>query len=145
MRCVLLSFESVLMSALKCGLPVVRPWRAHVARAAVAVILAALGGCASDQGNTKYASVDVRVAHAVPPVEIEADGLPAQTPPPRSIRDMPDDPNEPYSRSYGGVNPSASSAPLQEQRPEPHRPARLPSDLPPDFRRKLVAALDVAD
>lgn len=131
------------MFALHAGPEPARNFRAYAARAALAAILAALGGCASNENTANYSGANVRVAQAA--TEIESDGLPAQTPPPRTIRDAPDDPSEPYSPNYGGINPSATMLPLQEEVPV-NRPApKLPSDLPPDFRKKLVAALDVAD
>lgn len=36
-----------------------------------------------------------------PRVDMEADGLPAQTPPPRREASEPDDPSEPFSPNYG--------------------------------------------
>ncbi len=111
--------------------------------------LLGLAGCSSAQSNS-YTAENVPVA---PPqavaqaadVEIEDDGLPAQTPPPDRIRQLADDPSEPYSRNYGGANPSSiradetndgePSGKTPEQRPA------VPHDLPPDFRRKLVSAL----
>lgn len=51
----------------------------------------------------------------------------AQVAPPRAIREAPDDPSEPWSRNYGP--------------PAPTRRADVPQDLPPDFRRRLVASV----
>ncbi len=111
--------------------------------------LLGLAGCSSAQTNS-YTAEKAAVA---PPqtiaqsaaVEIEDDGLPAQTPPSGRIRQIADDPSEPYSRNYGGANPSSvradesndlqPSGKIPEQRPD------VPHDLPPDFRRKLVSAL----
>ena len=108
--------------------------------------LLGLAGCSSAQTNS-YTAENAAVA---PPqavaqaaaVDVEDDGLPAQTPPSDRIRQLPDDPNEPYSRNYGGENPSSS---VLEQSSSPGNnpevnPA-VPHDLPPDFRRKLVSAL----
>jgi hypothetical protein len=104
-------------------------------------------GCAADS-NTYYAGsppVAGYVAEA-PRVKMEDDGLPSQAPPSARIRQMPDDPFEPYSRNYGGQNPGARD-------PAPGRPAVqaagskpvIPADLPADFRRQLAAAVDNAE
>ncbi len=108
--------------------------------------LLGLAGCSSAQTNS-YTSDNVAVAkpQAVAQaavVEVEDDGLPAQTPPSGRIRQLPDDPNEPFSRNYGGVNPSSSVS--DESTPSgriPDAAPAVPHDLPPDFRRKLVTAL----
>jgi hypothetical protein len=115
--------------------------RAWIARTAVAAVLAALGGCASQNSNTtaQYSAEAMRLAQAQ--TEIEDDGLPAQVPPPTRIRQTADDPSEPYSRNYGGGNPSASAAPTDEPAPQRAPQPVIPSDLPPAFREKLAAAL----
>ena len=108
--------------------------------------LLGLAGCSSAQTNS-YTSENVAVAPAqavaqAAVVDVEDDGLPAQTPPSGRIRQSPDDPNEPYSRNYGGVNPSSSAS--DEGAPSGKIPGAapvVPHDLPPDFRRKLVSAL----
>ncbi|MEQ1670208.1 MAG: adhesin [Hyphomicrobium sp.] len=122
--------------------------RAAVARAAssaaLAVVIAALGGCSSTQhaATAQDPGATMRVAQAVS--EVEDDGLPAQTPPPHRIRQSPDDPSEPFSRNYGGGNPSASAAPAPDAPANEHAPhPQIPADLPPAFRQKLAAALDV--
>ena len=117
--------------------------------------LLGLAGCSSAQ-TSSYTSDNVAVvpANAQAPaqavaqtaaVEVEDDGLPAQTPPSERIRQLPDDPNEPFSRNYGGVNPSSVRADEQDdQKPSgkiPETRPAVPHDLPPDFRRKLVSAL----
>jgi hypothetical protein len=131
------------MFALEAGLVPVQKKRAIAARAAAAAILAALGGCASTSQTTsqaQYSGAPVRVAQTV--TDVEDDGLPAQTPPPARARQMADDPSEPFSRNYGGANPSASNEPLAAGPADHHAPAqKLPNDLPPAFRQKLVAAL----
>jgi hypothetical protein len=108
--------------------------------------LLGLAGCSAAQTNS-YTSENTAVAPVqavaqAAAVEVEDDGLPSQTPPSGRIRQLPDDPNEPFSRNYGGVNPSSS---VSEQNSSPGKlpevnPA-VPHDLPPDFRRKLVSAL----
>jgi hypothetical protein len=100
-------------------------------------------GCATDK-NAYYASNAAAVAYArqAAAVEIEDDGLPSQAPPAASIRQLPDDPSEPYSRNYGGPNPAAiEHRPAGEaaSRPVPARPA-IPADLPPAFRKQLAMA-----
>ena len=130
------------MFALLTGQEPVRKNRVIFTRAAAAAIFAALGGCASTQNASNGQGTDVRVAQAV--TEVEDDGLPAQTPPPARIRQLPDNPAEPFSRNYGGSNPSAISGPLIEPKEETpaHAPApQIPSDLPPAFRKKLATAM----
>lgn len=122
---------------------------ARVARAAIVPLLVAaavLGqaGCATDN-NTYNASAPATVAYARTAsagTEIEDDGLPSQAPPAANIRQMPDDPSEPYSRNYGGPNPAAiHNAPVDKtaSKPSPAR-AAIPADLPPAFRRQLAMA-----
>lgn len=128
---------------------------------AISFFALSLAGCASTQ-NYQSAHVGhpaTRVAAAV--TEVEDDGLPAQAPPPSSVRHQPDDPSEPWSPNYGGANPSVGAhIPREPSDYEPiHKPhaptaprgddvadARgirpsVPSDLPPAFRQKLVAAM----
>ncbi len=108
--------------------------------------LLGLAGCSSAQTNS-YTSGNVAVApaHAVAQaavVDVEDDGLPAQTPPSGRIRQLADDPNEPFSRNYGGPNPSSARAGEPEPSGKiPESDSAVPHDLPPDFRRKLVSAL----
>ena len=74
--------------------------------------------------------------------EIEDDGLPSQAPPAADIRQMPDDPSEPYSRNYGGPNPASikhKATGATASKPSPAQPA-VPADLPPAFRRQLAMA-----
>ncbi len=112
--------------------PVFPPAGGSVALIALAALLA---GCSSSNTSENAAvwpwSAPQRVAAAVPVPEkkpdLEDDGREAQVPPPRSIRNVPDDPSEPWSRNYG-------------PQPLPRR-ADLPADLPPDFRNRLVAAI----
>lgn len=109
------------------------------ARAAVcgpALILAALiaGGC-SAQHNRQTADVwpwsaepqKVAAVAPAPKPELEDDGIEAQVAPPLTIRQAPDDPNEPWSRNYGP--------------PPVTRRADIPADLPADFRNRLVASV----
>lgn len=74
-------------------------------------------GCLAGCGHTQqYAYPGTRpsayvgastVATQVPveKVEVENDGLPAQAAPRAGIRQLPDDPREPWSRNYGGPAP----------------------------------------
>ncbi|MEQ1717588.1 MAG: adhesin [Hyphomicrobium sp.] len=104
-----------------------------------------LAGCSS-AGSSRYSAENTTVsparAVAQAAVEMEDDGLPSQTPPSVSIRQLPDDPNEPFSRNYGGGNPAAvEAASPQEPGKTPGRQPVVPADLPPAFRQKLVTAL----
>ena len=119
--------------------------------AALAALLA-LSGCASDPNSSTAQNAGVAPQTVAQAADVEADGLPAQTPPPARVRLAPDDPNEPFSRNYGGINPSAVTAPQQSEPeaaepPPAHAPPALaaqpvlPADLPADFRRKLVQAM----
>ena len=130
------------MCALAAGRTPASKNRALIARAAAAAVLAALGGCASDQNsaNAQYPGPDMRVAQVV--TDVEDDGLPAQTPPSPRIRQTADDPSEPFSRNYGGGNPSASTGPLRDNEAPQRAPSpQIPKDLPPAFREKLAAAI----
>ncbi len=130
------------MCALASGSPPVKTRGAFFTHAAVAVVIASLGGCASNPANStaQNSAANIRVAQTV--TDIEDDGLPAQTPPKPRAQQSPDDPTEPFSRNYGGVNPSASAAPLVEGPVDHHAPnPKVPNDLPPAFRQKLIAAL----
>jgi hypothetical protein len=105
------------------------------------------GGCANT--GTRYAASPTPAAYVAqgPSVPTESDGLPAQAPPPSTIRRLPDDPTQPYSPNYGGANP-ASTIPSQptvkaSNDVAPVR-ASIPGDLPPIFRRQLAAAVDAA-
>lgn len=113
----------------------------------------ALSGCATTSSHTTAyhypgdgrRAQPQRVAEAL--VEVEADGLPAQTPPPSRARQLPDDPSEPWSRNYGGENPSRAPIEVRDEAPSLHKtpeksPApAIPQDLPPQFRKQLAAAL----
>jgi hypothetical protein len=125
---------------------------ANVARTAIVsslVALAALcqGGCAAS-GNVHYATAPAVAAYAeqVPTTQTEGDGLPSQPPPAMRIRQMPDDPSEPYSRNYGGANPAAIGAASEEaaRNSKPEAPV-IPADLPPAFRHQLAEAGYVVD
>ena len=64
-----------------------------------------LAGCAPSGAQTEKSwnvGAPASVADASRPrVQMEADGLPAQTPPPRREASEPDDPSEPFSPNYG--------------------------------------------
>lgn len=134
------------MCACEAGLKPARNYRGLSARAAIAVLLAALGGCASDQHSSSaaYGRANIAIAHAT--IDVEDDGLPAQSPPSRGLRYAPDDPSEPFSRNYGGVNPSATGVPAAAGPAPQHHPGpNIPDDLPPAFRQKLVTAMTSDD
>jgi hypothetical protein len=118
---------------------------------------AALGGagCASNNNNTYYATAPAVAAYSrqVAEVQIENDGLPSQAPPSVRIRQMPDDPSEPYSRNYGGFNPASVEHPAVVEHKSADAAAgwatlshpAIPADLPPTFRRQLAQAGYVVD
>jgi hypothetical protein len=95
-----------------------------------------VAGCAADN-NPYYgsASPPAYVAQGSA-AQMEADGLPSQAAPPVRIRQMPDDPSQPYSRNFGGTVRASNDA----ASPKPP----IPDDLPPAFRRQLAAAVDAA-
>ncbi len=128
--------------------------RAKVARVAAFAAFLGLAGCASDPNARSAETMSPQVVADA--TEMEDDGLPAQTAPPARVRAAPDDPSEPYSRNYGGPNPSAirkEDKPEERYEPVPAAaqaarvplPASLPDDLPADFRRKLVHAMADAE
>jgi hypothetical protein len=140
-----------------------------VTMCAASVCLAfAMAGCASQKAahQPQAGSPDPSI---VAKVDTEADGQPAQPPPPISIRATPDEPREPWSRNYGSVPPArGAEAPVTSPEGVPVAPPRptlssaalvvpaasppgrirtassslsaLPPDLPPDFRRRLADA-----
>lgn len=125
------------------------PGRGHAARAgAVALLLAmAAGGCSSTQtagrSGASWSSEDeaYRVAYQAPPprIEFEDDGMEAQVPPPKRIRDEPDDPSEPFSPNYGSLQRQAgvpATAPLGTTAAAPV----IPDDRPRDVRRRVSLA-----
>lgn len=116
----------------RAGVPARSLGRAGVAL--VSLIGLGLSGCSSSkvpEGTQVFSWMlsepPQRVAAApVIPVEIEDDGLPAQTAPPARIRQMPDDPNAPWSRNYGG-------------------PAEAPVALEPDVARPKLSRTAAAE
>lgn len=71
-----------------------------------------IGGCASSK-SPAYAPVGARAAIPAPVpvrIEVEDDGLPAQSPPQRRVSAEPDDPSEPFSRNYGSRKPAVPAA-----------------------------------
>jgi len=78
-----------------------------------AVLLAAglAAGCGHTQqyaypGSAPSSYVGARAVAAATPVEtveVENDGMPVQAAPRAGIRQVPDDPREPWSRNYGGA------------------------------------------
>lgn len=108
-------------------------------------------GCATDNEAYYAGSPPPAYVAQAPTVQMEADGLPVQAAPSVRIRAMPDDPTQPYSPNYGGANPAdRRSAPATVTRPNDTAstsapmPVVIPADLPPSFRRQLVAAVDAA-
>lgn len=89
-----------------------------------ALFTVVLAGCASQ--SEYYAGAQVAM---------EDDGLPAQIPPLRRAKPERDDPTEPFSPNYGPPPPN-----MQDAAEQPG----LPEDLPPAFRRKLMAAISIS-
>jgi len=136
-------------------------WPVQALRAVLLPLIAgaagiSVAGCASDN-NAYYAGSYSGANPGSPPptyvaqgpaVQMEADGLPVQAAPSARIRAMPDDPAQPYSRNYGGPNPAdATSAPTAVKTSSnvvAPMPTSIPADLPPSFRKQLVAAIDPA-
>lgn len=121
------------MSALRSG-------PAPVLSSCAIVALTALAGCSSTGAN--YTAQDVPVAPRVAQsaVVVEDDGLPAQSPPPARINRAPDNPDEPFSKNYGGGNPAV----LGIGKPGGGTPAdhvpREPADTARAFPRKVASA-----
>jgi hypothetical protein len=110
-------------------------WKKPVVAFAVA---GALAGCSarSDYGPAANVGMNAeaqRIAAAPVREEMEDDGLPAQRPPLLRANPRPDNPNEPFSRNYGGP-PIARQASYRRELPA------IPDDLPPDFHRRLIVA-----
>lgn len=111
--------------------------------------LFALAGCASNPNSgAQYAAV-TPPASADETIELEGDGLPAQAAPPIGVRDLPDDPSEPFSPNYGGPNPAASdryeryeTLPPGSEPPEAEPPAPPARTAPSAFRNKVAEAHD---
>ncbi len=120
-------------------------------RAATALLFAAaaalcVAGCAADN-HAYYADASPTYVPRASTVEIEEDGIPSQAAPPARIRQMPDDPSQPYSRNYGGPNPASvvPAVPTVKASNETASPkSQIPNDLPAAFRRQLAAAVDAA-
>jgi hypothetical protein len=71
------------------------PSLAHPCVGPLAAALA-LAGCAGSPGP--------QAAQVGGPAVVEADGLPAQVHPAADIRQLPDDPSEPFSANYGALS-----------------------------------------
>ena len=69
------------------------------ARLVPVALAVALAGCANSTGTRVYGHQTV--AQQSKPVDLEEDGLPAQVAPRAGIRNLPDDPSEPFSPNYG--------------------------------------------
>lgn len=123
------------------SLPVTSP-RALFARIAAVAAAVGLAGCSATTSHvaTETAIKNVAIAQAV---EIEADGRPAQTAPAPRLRALPDEPAEPFSKNYGGKNPSAEKRfeAVQQAVAPAQSPPKIPLDLPPAFRNKLMQAM----
>jgi hypothetical protein len=129
------------MSAFYPRLGTARAVRAGFAFFLSGISALSVGGCASSNRAYSADAISARVAEG-PSIPMESDGLPVQASPSAQIRQMPDDPSQPYSPNYGGFNPASKlpGGPTVKASIEasPARPA-IPEDLPPSFRRQLVA------
>lgn len=122
-----------------------RAWSKPVVAFALAGLLA---GCSARSEYGPIANVGMtaeaqRIAAAPVREEMEDDGLPAQRPPLMRSAPLPDNPNEPFSRNYGGpASPRPATPRPETPRQAAYRPERpaIPDDLPPDFRRRLIVA-----
>lgn len=139
------------MFALSSGRRPVEVLRAVLFPLMAGVVPISAAGCATDNQAYYAGSPPPAYVAQAPTVQMEADGLPVQAAPSTRIRAMPDDPNEPFSPNYGGANPAdRRSAPATVNRPNDTAltsmpmPVAIPADLPPSFRRQLVAAVDAA-
>ncbi len=105
------------------------------------------GGCANTNNGYSANGAPATYVAQGRAVQMESDGLPVQAAPSAQIRQLPDDPNQPFSPNYGGANP-ASTIPAQPtvKASNDMAPVRtaIPDDLPPTFRRQLAAAVDAA-
>ena len=133
------------MFAFKPGLRPAKLPRAQFARAAALAALSGIAGCASTHNQYTSENVPVAPPQALAQAAIaEDDGRPAQALPTARLRQMPDEPNEPFSKNYGGKNPSNGKRQVAEVPVRLVIPAavpKIPSDLPAAFRKKLMQAM----
>jgi hypothetical protein len=111
--------------------------RHHAERVAAVGILLALTACAADR-SAQYQPVNgdsatAYSAEAPPPrVQMEGDGMPAQSPPLRHAAAIIDDPREPWSRNYGTVTPARLGQSAPSTAAEPQRePAKVVAAVRP--------------
>lgn len=123
---------------------IIPPARALVLGVVVLGTAVLVAGCASKQAShhSGYSQMGAQRVAVVPPrVEMEDDGLPSQTPPPRRASALPDDPREPWSRNYGGPAPAAAPASAATAMSPPAVRAVAPAQpLPPARRVRLSQA-----
>lgn len=135
------------MSAFYFRRPTVLSVRAVLTSLAAGAAALSAGGCANTgNGYSANATPTAYVAQG-PAVQMESDGLPVQAAPAATIRQLPDDPRQPFSPNYGGANPASTISPQPTVKASndvsPFKQP-IPDDLPPTFRRQLVAAVDAA-
>lgn len=95
-------------------------------------VVVALSGCAANKEPSYVRGpVSQQMAAAEPrKVEMEADGLPVQTPPARRMRPDEDDPTQPWSPNYGkgsAAEPVAPQRAMPKQIDAMLRPAVVPA------------------
>ncbi|WP_045836804.1 hypothetical protein [Hyphomicrobium sp. 99] len=135
------------MSVFSVGLWPVKALRGVLGPLMASVAAVSVAGCATDNDAYYAGSAPPVYVAQGPAVEMEQDGLPVQASPSARIRTMPDDPTQPFSRNYGGPNPadvSAAPVAVKVSNGPVMQPDSIPADLPPPFRKQLVAAVDAA-
>lgn len=135
------------MSAFSFHRPVAASARAVLASLAAGAAALAAGGCANTGNGYSASATPTAYVAQGPAVQMESDGLPVQAAPSVTIRQLPDDPTQPFSPNYGGANPASTISPLPTVKASNDVPPfkqAIPYDLPPTFRRQLVAAVDAA-
>lgn len=126
---------------------IIPPARALVLGIVVLGTAVLAAGCASKQAShtSGYSQMGAQRVAVVPPrVEMEDDGLPAQTPPPRRAA-VADDPREPWSRNYGGPAPSAQPAAASPAATAPAWRAVAPAQPLPPARRTRLSQVEEED
>lgn len=100
-----------------------------------------MAGCASSK-SPAYSGAGARVAAPVAApvkIDVEDDGVPAQSPPVRRATTEVDDPSEPYSRNYGSRRPAA--AVVRQPLPAQPVPTRIGYDRTFDADGALARAI----
>ncbi len=105
-----------------------------IMRCAIPAVCMGLGACATSNSQSGTMSANTWPGNApraqvagyveTHPIEYEADGIEAQTPPRRRAQAEPDDPSEPFSPNYGDAAVATDHANFGErERDEPSQPS----------------------